>query len=161
MDSTEKKIENFNRLSNRNIQRITFNRIDQEELLKSFNDDDGKSGAIVSFTGSVRNHSVNGIVKGMYYESYLGMAEEKIKNIENIVKEKWNINKIKVIHRIGELTIGDISIIIIVSAYHSKDAFEACQFILHEIKNEVPIWKRELLNDGNKRWIEGNSICSH
>src|SRR5690348_12929935 len=161
MDSTEKKIENFNRLSNHNIQRITFNRIDQAELLKSFNVDDGKSGAIVSFTGSVRNHSVNGIVKGMYYESYQGMAEEKIKNIENIVREKWNINKIKVIHRIGELTIGDISIIILVSAYHSKDAFEACQFILHKIKNEVPIWKRELLNDGSKRWIEGNSICSH
>lgn len=161
MGSTEKKFENLNRLLNRNIQRITFNRIDQEDLLKSFDENDGKSGAIVSFTGSVRNHSANGIVKGMYYEAYLGMAEEKIKDIENIVKEKWDINKIKIVHRIGELTIGDISIIIIVSSYHSKNAFEACQFILHKIKNEVPVWKRELLNDGNKRWIEGNSICSH
>src|SRR5690348_4627186 len=114
MGSTEKKFENLNRLLNRNIQRITFNRIDQEDLLKSFDENDGKSGAIVSFTGSVRNHSANGIVKGMYYEAYLGMAEEKIKDIENIVKEKWDINKIKIVHRIGELTIGDISIIIIV-----------------------------------------------
>ncbi|MGN6615132.1 MAG: molybdenum cofactor biosynthesis protein MoaE [Candidatus Nitrosocosmicus sp.] len=161
MGSTEEKLENFDRVLRQKIERITSNEIVLEQLLNLFNDNDGKSGAIVSFIGTVRNHSTNGIVKGIYYEAYLGMAEEKIKDIEKIAKEKWKINKIKIIHRIGELKIGEKSIVIIVSAYHSKDAFEACKFILNRIKSVVPIWKRELLEDGNIKWMEGNTICSY
>jgi len=141
-------------------ERITFNKIDEESLLKSFDNDvnKGKWGATVSFIGSVRSYSKNRQVKGMDYEAYSGMAEVKIKEIENTVKEKWDIKKIKIIHRLGKLSIGDKSIMILVSTPHSKDAFEACQFILERIKNEVPIWKKEIFSDGTSKWVDGNSI---
>ena len=153
----ENKNNDSDRISKLKIQRITTDKIELENVLKSF-DIDEESGAIVSFSGSVRNFSANGSVKGIYYEAYLGMAEEKIKDIENTVKNKWKIRKLKIIHRIGELSIGDKSIVIVVSSSHSKDAFEACKFILNRIKHEVPIWKREILSDGKTKWLEGNSI---
>src|SRR5919199_919466 len=133
-------------LKSEKYRRITFTEIDEESILKTFDDSDdsaGKFGATVSFTGSVRSHSKNGPVKGMDYEAYLGMAEVKIKEIEDFVKGKWDIKKLKIIHRIGKLSLGETSILILVSTSHSKDAFEACQFILEKIKNEVPIWKKE------------------
>jgi len=90
---------------------------------------------------------------------------ESIKNqdfTDNIlsqkIKEKWDIKKIKIIHRLGKLSLGEKSIMILVSTSHSKDAFEACQFILERIKNEVPIWKKEIFLDGTSKWIDGNSI---
>ena len=140
--------------------RITFNKIDEESILKSFDNDvnAGKFGATVSFIGTVRSYSKHGKVIDMDYEAYLGMAEVKIKEIENIVKEKWDIKKIKIIHRLGKLSIGEKSIMILVSTSHSKDAFDACQFILERIKNEVPIWKKEIFLDGTSKWIDGNSI---
>jgi len=140
--------------------RITFNKIDEESILKSFENDvnTGKFGATVSFIGTVRSYSKHGKVIDMDYEAYLGMAEVKIKEIENIVKEKWDIKKIKIIHRLGKLSIGEKSIMILVSTSHSKDAFDACQFILERIKNEVPIWKKEIFLDGTSKWIDGNSI---
>jgi molybdopterin synthase catalytic subunit len=153
------KTEIINNFSGQNIQRITSDVIELENILKEFNGD-GESGALVFFIGCVRNNSSNGPVKGMYYEAYLGMAEEKIIDIENFARNKWNVNKIKVIHRIGELNIGDKSIAIIVSASHSKEALETCQFILSKIKNEVPIWKKEILTNGNTKWVEGNLISS-
>jgi|SRR5919107_1030678 molybdopterin synthase catalytic subunit len=140
--------------------RITFDEIDEEYILKSFNNDynSGEFGATVSFVGTVRGYSKNGKVKGMDYEGYLGMAEIKIKEIETIVKEKWDIKKIRIIHRLGKLSVGEKSIIILVSTSHSKAAFEACQFILERIKNEVPIWKKEIFSNGTSKWIDGNLI---
>ena len=154
-----KETENIDNILELNTQRITSDVIELEDILNAFNKD-GESGALVFFIGCVRNNSANGSVKGMYYEAYVGMAEEKIKDIENFARNKWNVNKIKIIHRIGELKIGDKSIAIIVSASHSKEAFDTCQFILSKIKNEVPIWKKEILQNGSTKRIEGNLICS-
>ncbi len=140
------------------IQRITSKRIDIEYILNSVKNDDGTTGAIVLFIGTVRNFSNNGKIKDMDYESYIGMAEEKIKNIENLVKKKWNIDKIRIVHRIGKLNVGDNSIAIAISSSHSKDTFKACQFILAKIKAEVPIWKKERLLNGRTKWVKGNSI---
>jgi molybdopterin synthase catalytic subunit len=91
---------------NNDYQRITSKEIDINSILKSVdNIDDNTSttiGATVFFIGSVRNFGNNGQVQSMKYESYIGMAEERIKDIENIVKKKWDIKKIKIIHRIGK-----------------------------------------------------------
>ncbi|MDQ6723126.1 MAG: molybdenum cofactor biosynthesis protein MoaE, partial [Thermoproteota archaeon] len=107
---------------------------------------------------TVRDFSDNEQVIGMTYEAYIGMAEERIKNIETAVKKMWDIKKIKIIHRIGELIVGDKSIAISISTPHSKDAFAACQFILDKIKHDVPIWKNEKLLNGETKWVEGKSI---
>ena len=72
----------------------------------------------------------------------------------------WNIKKINIIHRIGDLNVGDPSVVIAISTPHSKDAFEACQFILEKIKYNVPIWKKEKIIDGKTKWVIGKSIKS-
>ena len=138
------------------IQRITPREIDIPSVLESI--DDGGVGAKVIFIGSVRNFSDNGDVVGMTYESYVGMAEEKIKNIEIDAKKTWRIKKIRIIHRIGELTIGDNSVAIAISTPHRNDAFAACQFILDKIKHEVPIWKKEKILNGETKWVEGKPM---
>ena len=142
--------------TNSPVQRITSKEIDIPSILKSI--DDGGVGAKVLFMGTVRNFSDNGDVAGMTYESYIGMAEDKIKNIEIDAKRNWGIKKLSVIHRIGELTIGDNSVAIAISSPHSKEAFAACQFILDKIKHEVPIWKKEKILNGETKWVEGKSI---
>lgn len=155
------KADNQNDLLNYDTQRITSKEIDIESILQSGdngNNPDGSVGATVIFIGTVRNFSDNGQVEGMTYESYIGMAEERIKNIETDVKKMWDIKKIKIIHRIGELAIGEKSIVIAISTSHSKDAFAAGQFILDKIKHDVPIWKNERLLDSRAKWVEGGSI---
>jgi molybdopterin synthase catalytic subunit len=86
------------------------------------------------------------------------MAENKIKNIEKLATEKYGIKKIKIVHRIGELALGNNSVVIALSTPHSKDAFKACKYILARIKQEVPIWKKELLSEGDEKWVDGKSI---
>ena len=139
-------------------QQITNSEIDINEIINSMVDAEGNSGATVIFVGSVRNFGMNGKVKGMYYESYVKMAENKIKNIEKLATEKYGIKKIKIVHRIGELALGNNSVVISISTPHSKDAFKACKYILARIKQEVPIWKKELLSKGDEKWVDGKSI---
>lgn len=136
--------------------RITLNEIELDVFIKSFEKSKitmGDVGATVIFVGSVRNFTKNYKVLGMRYESYVKMAEETIKNIEIFVQKKWKIKLIKIIHRIGELRVGENSIVIAVSTSHSIDGFEVCQFILNKIKQDVPIWKNESLSDGTTKWI--------
>ncbi len=147
-----------NRILGSNNKRITTSEINTCEIMNSLNDKKGQSGATVVFVGSVRNHGKNGLVKEMFYESYVKMTEERIKNIEGRAKERWNIKKIRIVHRIGRIKLGSPSIIIALSTPHSKDAFEACEFILAAIKQEVPIWKKELLQNNKEEWVDGNLI---
>jgi molybdopterin synthase catalytic subunit len=147
--------QNHNLISN--ISRITSKEIDLQLILKSFDNGDDV-GATVLFIGTVRNYSDNGKVQGMNYEAYLGMAEYRIKEIEKLVCKIWDVKKISIIHRIGDLNVGEPSVAIAISTPHSKDAFEACQFILNKIKQDVPIWKKEKLLDGKTKWVKGKSI---
>ncbi len=142
---------------NPNISRITSKEIDTQLIIKSINES-GDTGAIILFIGTVRNYSDNGKVQGMNYEAYLGMAEERIKNIEITVKNIYNVKKIRIIHRIGDLNVGDTSIVIAIASPHSKDGFEACQFILDKIKQDVPIWKNEKMLNGSIKWVKGKSL---
>jgi molybdopterin synthase catalytic subunit len=140
------------------IKQITTDEIDTCKLMKSIQDKRGKSGATVVYVGSVRNYGKNGLVKEMFYESYIKMAEKRIKNIEKIAIKRWDIKKIRIIHRIGSIKLGNSSVVIAVSTPHSKDAFEACEFILAAIKKEVPIWKKEILSNSKEKWVGGNPI---
>lgn len=137
---------------------LTTDEIDISKLLNSMKDKKGKSGATVVFVGSVRNYGKNGLVKEMVYESYIDMAERRLKQIEKIAMKRWDIKKIRIIHRIGSMKLGTSSVVIALSTPHSKDAFEACQFILNAIKKEVPIWKKEILSNNKVKWVVGNAI---
>jgi molybdopterin synthase catalytic subunit len=115
---------------------------------------DNTAGALYIFIGSVRNGGRSGNVSEIYYESYSKMAEQKMKEIENEVQIKWKIKKLLAFHRIGNIKVGEASIIIGVSSEHRNEAFEACKYVIDNVKTRVPIWKKEISNESQK-WAEG------
>ena len=135
---------------------ITKDVIDQLKILDQLKYD--SSGAVVFFTGSVRNHNSKGKVEGIFYEAYDEMAEEILKKIEKEIFENWNIKKFIAIHRIGYLKVREISVIVGVSSEHRKEAFEACSYGIDTIKKRCPIWKKEKMQSGNSEWVEGVMI---
>lgn len=146
------------KINNSSFPRITTSEIDIQSVLDSIKNIDGQSGATVIFIGSVRNFGINGQVQGMYYDSYIKMAENKIRYIEKMAMKKWDIKQIRIVHRIGKLSLGNNSIVIALSMPHSKDAFKACKYILAKIKQTVPIWKKEIMSNGDEQWVDGEPI---
>jgi len=158
--SIKDKEYNKNNDRKKPIQRITSKEINIQKIIKDIANSSGKSGAIVLFIGTVRNYGKKGKVVSMTYESYISMAEEKIKSIEQYALKKWKINNIKIMHRIGKLKVGTNSIVIAISTSHSKEAYRANKFILEKIKKEVPIWKKEELADGQEMWVDGQRLMN-
>ena len=95
-------------------------------------------------------------VRSLEYEAYAEMAEKKMAQIGEEVRQKFPIGKIAIIHRLGQLDIGESSIIIAVAAPHRHEAFEACAYAMDRVKEEVPIWKKEFFTDGNDHWVNQN-----
>ncbi len=116
--------------------------------------EDNSAGAISIFIGNVRNQGRSGNVSEIYYEAYNKMAEEKMNEIENEAQRKWAIKKLVAIHRIGNIRVGETSIMIGVCSEHRKDAFEACKYVIDNVKTRVPIWKKEI-SDENQKWVDG------
>jgi molybdopterin synthase catalytic subunit len=132
---------------------LTFKKIDVGELI--FDLGSTSIGGTIIFIGTVRGYDDKNVtVFELYYEAYEGMAEQEILTIENEATQKWNIEKIKIAHRLGRLTVGEISVVVVVSSKHRKEAFEACRFIIDSLKTRVPIWKMEI-TDAGKKWSEG------
>lgn len=131
---------------------ITDNHLSLQEIMHQL--EDNSAGAISIFIGNVRNQGRSGNVSEIYYEAYNKMAEEKMNEIENEAHTKWAIKKLVAIHRIGNIRVGETSIMIGVSSEHRKDAFEACKYVIDNVKTRVPIWKKEI-SDENQKWVDG------
>ncbi len=112
----------------------------------------GEAGAIDVFLGTVRNHTKGKKVLRLEYEAYEPMAISEMKKIAAIAFSKFPVHKIAIHHRIGVLNIEEPAVIIAVSTPHRKASFEACQFIIDTLKQTVPIWKKELFDDGEV-WV--------
>lgn len=110
------------------------------------------AGAHVVFTGAVRNHSKGSHVTHLIYEAYEPMAIKQMQAIADSALSRWPLHRVCVHHRVGELHIGDVAVVVAVSASHRAEAFAACAWIIDELKREVPIWKREFTADGAE-WI--------
>lgn len=106
------------------------------------------AGAIDVFIGTVRNNTADKAVSRLDFEAYESMALKEIEKIIQQAKNKWPILKMSIYHRKGILNIGDIAVVIAVSTPHRKDAFEACKFAIDTLKETVPIWKKEVFEDG-------------
>lgn len=132
--------------------RITNNRLSLQEIM--FELEDNSAGALSMFIGNVRNRGRSGNVSEIYYEAYSEMAEQKMREIENEAQTKWGIKKLVAIHRIGNIKVGESSIIIGVSSEHRHEAFEACKYIINNVKARVPIWKKEISKESQK-WADG------
>ena len=124
-----------------------------------------EAGAVTVFTGHVRQWT-NG-VRTLYlaYEAYVPMAERKLAEIGDEIQERWEGTRVAIAHRIGELQIGDIAVVIAISSPHRKVAYEANEYAIERIKEIVPIWKQEIWEDGTQ-WIghqkkkPGGGVCS-
>ena len=113
------------------------------------------AGAILTFAGTVRNHHLGREVTGIEYHAYEEMAVKELDRIEAAAREKWPGIEIEIVHRIGFLEIGEASVLIAVGTAHRKEGFEALRFAIDTIKEDVPIWKKEIYTDGHA-WIEGS-----
>jgi len=113
-----------------------------------------EDGAVVVFDGIVRNHSQGRKTLYLEYEGYEPMALKKMKEIEESARNRWPVNRIGIVHRLGRLEIGEASVVIVVTSAHRKAAFEACQHVIDTLKKTVPIWKKEFFADGEV-WVEG------
>lgn len=116
---------------------------------------DPKAGALVLFLGVVRDHSRERAVMAIDYEAYAAMAEKSLAAVEVEVARQPAILHAGIVHRLGHLTVGEISVAIAVSAGHRAEAFDACRLAIERIKKDVPIWKKEHGADG-VAWIEGD-----
>lgn len=109
-------------------------------------------GALATFTGVVREFSRGKQVSYLEYEAYPEMAIAKMRQIEQEIRDKWEIEQILIHHRIGHLEIGEASVVIAVSAPHRRQALEACAYAIERLKQIVPVWKKEVSPDGSF-WI--------
>jgi molybdopterin synthase catalytic subunit len=113
--------------------------------------DDG-TGGIVSFVGTVRNQTKGRAVVKLEFESYIPMAISEMRKIAKAAAEQWPIRKIAIHHRVGSLEVGGIAVVITVSTPHRKAAFSACAYAIDTLKETVPIWKKEIFEDG-EIWV--------
>lgn len=130
---------------------ITNDPIDYQELTESVRST--QSGAVVLFLGTVREMTDGRRTRSLEYEAYPQMAEAKLAELEAMARLKWPIDRVGIIHRVGCLELGEITVAIAVSCPHRKQAFEAGQFLIDELKVSVPIWKQETWHDGSTEWI--------
>jgi MoaE-MoaD fusion protein len=110
------------------------------------------AGAIATFTGTTRIQSRGRTVTHLDYEAYEGMAEKVMEEIADALRARYGLTAIAIHHRIGRVTIGETSVVIAVSAPHRQDALAACKDAIDELKERVPLWKKEVY-EGGEEWI--------
>jgi MoaE-MoaD fusion protein len=126
-----------------------------ERALDAIRDENAGGEAI--FIGRVRRWNEGKKIRHLFYECHVSMADREILKIETEMAGRWPLRKIHIEHRIGKLEIGDIAVIIAVSAEHRAEAMEACRYGIDELKHRVPIWKKEVSEDGEE-WV---GACRH
>jgi molybdopterin synthase catalytic subunit len=118
----------------------------------------GKSGAVTTFIGTMRDYNDGNSVESMFLEHYSGMTENYLQKISETALQRWDILDTFIIHRIGEIQPGETIVLVAVWAGHRAPAFEACRFLIEELKFKAPFWKRETLsNNDGVRWVEENT----
>ncbi|AJQ99838.1 MULTISPECIES: molybdopterin synthase catalytic subunit MoaE [Hafnia] len=122
---------------------------DEYQWLSQCEDD----GAVVTFTGKVRNHNLGDNVSALTLEHYPGMTEKALGEIVAEARERWPLQRISLIHRVGAMYPGDEIVFVGVTSAHRSMAFEAAEFIMDYLKTRAPFWKREATEQGD-RWVD-------
>lgn len=132
---------------------VTRDTIDPQTVLAMVGS--SADGAAILFLGTVREQNEGRGVSGMRYDAFVEMAEPVLNDIAAEAAVRAGNDRIAVVHRIGELAIGDVSVAIAVSSPHRAEAFDAARFIIEQIKVRLPVWKHEHYIDGDSRWLVG------
>ena len=131
------------------VQTDDFDLTTEVNLAKSNN---SNVGAIVSFVGTVRDLRSKSL-SSMTLEHYPGMTEKSLELIATKAREKWELQNITIIHRIGTLNVNDQIVLVITTSRHRQEAFDSCNFIIDYLKTDAPFWKKEL-SENNEGWVE-------
>ncbi|MCI0633393.1 MAG: molybdenum cofactor biosynthesis protein MoaE [Actinobacteria bacterium] len=121
----------------------------------AFVSDPGAGGTCV-FLGTVRDSSDAGDVTGLTYEAWNQLATRRLEELATELFERWPLRKAALLHRTGELEVGEVSVVVACSAPHRAEAFDACRHGIEQLKRDVPIWKKEHLVSGASNWVMGS-----
>ena len=130
--------------------KITEKAIDVQKVIETASS--LSAGAVNVFIGTVRNNAHGKNVVWLEYEAYETMVVNEVRKIIDEASHKWPLQGWAISHRIGTLKPGEVAVAIAVSSPHRKDSFAACQFIIDELKEKAPIWKKEVFEDGEE-WV--------
>jgi molybdopterin synthase catalytic subunit len=134
---------------------LTTDSLDLGALLAQLNSPD--HGAIASFLGTVRDHHGGREVLRLEYSAYGPMAEVECARIVAEAESRWPV-AVALQHRLGTLEIGDVAVAIVVGSAHRDEAFLACRYVIEELKQRVPIWKKEYFADGKVEWVGSRAV---
>src|SRR5512134_2706421 len=135
--------------------RLTREPIDYHALTESVRDP--HCGAVTLFLGTVRDLTGEFVTVFLDYEAYGPMAEKKLAEIEAGVRARWKVGDVALVHRLGRLGVGEVSVAVAVSCPHRAEAFEACRYAIDRLKVIVPVWKKENWSDGRTEWVHPNA----
>lgn len=110
------------------------------------------TGCVDIFVGTVRDNNNNNSVKNLFFEAYNKMAIKELNEIANIIKTKWPVHDILIYHRLGKVKPSQVVVVIAISAAHRNDSINATKYAINELKAKVPIWKKEVYQNG-EAWI--------
>jgi molybdopterin synthase catalytic subunit len=123
-----------------------------------------RAGAVCTFLGTVREMTGDRRTASLEYEAYPEMALTKMAELETQARQRWPILDAAIVHRVGHLELGEVSVVVAVSCPHRHQAFDACRWLIDTLKEVVPIWKKELWADGSEEWVHPgltNDPASH
>ena len=129
---------------------LTYEVLDAEKVTALVRND--TNGAVVTFLGTTRNHFQGRRVVTLEYEAFEEMAVKKLEDIRQEIRAEFSIEDIAIAHRIGKVPIGEVSLVVAVASPHRVEAFHACHKAVDRLKETVPIWKKEVFEDGS-RWV--------
>jgi len=132
------------------MKHLQYTDLNYSELFDEFRNPN--SGAVVLFSGEVRDNNKGREVTHLEYEAYEPMANKMIDEILQEAVSRFNLNQAVCVHRLGRVEISGCAVVVITGAGHRKEAYDANQFIIDKVKNEVPIWKHEFFTDGTSEW---------
>lgn len=115
-------------------------------------------GGMAMFVGTVRDHHEGRKVLHLAYTAHEPLAEKVIREVEAEARRRFNVPYVRIVHRLGDLAIGDIAIACVVRAPHRAEAFDACRYAVDAVKHGAPIWKEEFYTDGSSAFVEGCCI---
>lgn len=139
------------------MKHLQYTDLNYSELFDEFRNPN--SGAVVLFSGEVRDNNKGREVTHLEYEAYEPMANKMIDEILQEAVSRFNLNQAVCVHRLGRVEISGCAVVVITGAGHRKEAYDANQFIIDKVKNEVPIWKHEFFTDGSSEWGQ-NCDCA-
>jgi molybdopterin synthase catalytic subunit len=135
---------------------LTEERIDTDALAEGV--DLAACGAIVLFLGTTRNHHDGKAVVRLAYEAYAPMALAAMEAIEHEAAQKFEVVLCRIVHRLGEVPIGEASVAVLVASAHRHAAFDASRWAMDELKRTVPVWKKEFFEAGGEGWVKGTKL---